>query len=186
MKKLMFLLLLTTCFIFCDKKGTEPEPVKLGSLKVSFELVQMTSPRPSYQTVIWLTDESGNFLKSSYVSEWLAYTGYKRGNVCPDWVSAANWEDVTESEFDAVTGATPTTSQNSIIIDCQKAGLKSGKVNCCIETHTVEDYNILFKALFSLGSKAETVTPEPIYIPSKHEETSDALRNVKFEYTPAQ
>ncbi len=185
MKKLSILFIIATMFLFCDKKSTEPDPVKPGSLKVSFELVQVSYPRPSYQTVIWLTDKDDQFIQSFFVSEWLAFNGYSRGDVCSKWVNVANWGDVSQDVFDAATGATPSTSENSMTIDCHKAGLEPGKIHCYIETHIVEDYNVYYKAEITLGSKAVSVTPEPTYVPEKHAETGDVLVNVLYEYTPS-
>lgn len=133
--------------ISCVKDMTTPEqePVSLGLLKIKFKLNPAKEITPSFQTMIWLEDEKGDFVTSLLVSDWTAYGGYKFENVCPTWNKKANWKDVSDEKLDAVTRATPNPflGADSIIVDCAQLGLNPGIYKCRIETHIKKEYNII-------------------------------------------
>jgi len=183
--KIILFTLFTMIFLSaCEKKSTEPEkePVKLGLLKISYELKKISIVVPSYQTVAWLQDGDGKFFKSLFVSEWLAYGGYNYDEICPTWNKKADWKNVSESQFDAVTAATPRIGHRSILIDCEQQELTAGIINVNIETHIVENYNVLYSANVEIGSVPVSVQPEAVYIPEKHARAGDVLTDVQFEY----
>lgn len=170
----------------CSKKATEPESPKiekLGMLDISYSLDLLWDPMPTRQTVIWLEKSDGTFVRSLFVSTWLAYGGYSHANVCPSWNDKADWENITKEEFDAVTAATPEAGEESLFsFDFESSGLNAGSYVCNIETHIVGDYNIKYSSTIDVANKAQVLNPESIYIPSKHEIAGDYLHDVIMEY----
>ncbi len=137
-------------FSFCEKRITKNEIKQndgdLGFINISYRFEQVEDPVPSYQTAVWLKDEEGHYLKPIYISEWLAYLGHQYDNICPTWNQAAEWQNVYDSLFDAVTSTTVPVGPDSIGFSFEAVGLIAGVVKVNIETHNVEDYNIRYSA----------------------------------------
>ena len=78
-----------------------------GILEISFDFVRGTTPASS-QFAVWIEDSSGNLVKTLYVTNFTANGGYaKRKESIPTWVSKAKPSVLTETELDAISGATP-------------------------------------------------------------------------------
>lgn len=131
--------------------GPNPNEPLEGYLEIRFRLNESKDPEPSYQTVIWLEKENGEYMKSLLVSEYLAYGGYEKPEICSDWSRAADWGNVPEALFDAVTGATPPVEENTLRVDCKKEGILPGVYRYCVQTHVVEAYNILYQGRIEIG-----------------------------------
>ena len=122
-------------------------------------------------------------MRSLFVSDWLAFGGYNHSYVCPSWNAKADWGNVSKEEFDAVTSATPEAGEESTLtFDCEASGLKAGMYKCLIETHITGDYNIKYSGDISVKDKANSVNPDPVYLPEKHEIAGDFLHDVRMEY----
>lgn len=90
----------------CASGGPGPGPAT-GTLEIHYRLAGASGDlQPSYQTSIWLENSEGERVRSLLVSEWLAYSGHNHDGVCPTWQAVADWENVSEADFDAVTRAT--------------------------------------------------------------------------------
>jgi len=74
--------------VFCLFTGFTNADVK--KLEVTFQLNQMENFVPSNQLVIWLERPDGSFVKTLFISEYLAYGGYNLPEICSDWTSKAN------------------------------------------------------------------------------------------------
>jgi len=166
----------------CTNWGQE-KPAK-GTLQISWELADSEdkSVVPSYQTVIWLQNDNADTIKSVLVSEYLSYGGYNDTTICTDWIKVADWDNALEETFDAVTKATPPIGPDTISIDCKSENIFPGTYNYFIETHIVENYNILYKGKITIGKKPATSTAEHVYIPQKHPVSGDVLKNVSAKY----
>jgi hypothetical protein len=168
-------------------KSTAPDnqpPVNPGMVEITYQLAQVTGPVPTYQTVIWLEDADSQFVKSLFVSGWLAYGGYayQRYTICPSWNSKADWQNISAEEFDVATGATPIIGQNSFNFGFKENNLKSGKYICNIETHISENYNIRYSGEIIVKSDIFSVVPIPYFIPEQHPQAGDVLYDVKMKY----
>lgn len=83
-----------------------------GVLEVSFDFARSTT-LASNQFAIWIEDSNSNLVKTIYVTNFTANGGYaRRKESLPTWVSKAKPAELTESEIDAVTGATPRTGRH--------------------------------------------------------------------------
>jgi len=183
-KLLLFIFPLVGFFCTTTTDPEEHSPNEPGYIEISYQLIQVTDPVPSYQTVIWLENADSQFVKSVFVSDWLAYGGYayQRYTICPSWNSKANWQDVSMEEFDAATGATPKIGQNSTNFGFKENELESGTYICNIETHITANYNIRYSGEIIAKSDTFSVVPIPYYIPEKHPQAGDVLYDVKMKY----
>lgn len=179
-------LLLVFLLITCKKKSTEPTPpenITPGTLSVSFYLNELWDPTPTRQTVIWLEDTDGNFVRSLFVSAWLAYGGYSHTEVCPLWNAKADWGNVDKEEFDAVAQATPDWGATTIeTFSLDSLEVEVGEYLCRIETHIKDEYNISYTGTIEVAKENNTVSPEPVYSPSEHEQAGALLNSVEMIY----
>jgi hypothetical protein len=169
-----------------------PPPVKegavpaTGELEISYQFNPGKGVEPSYQVAFWLEDEQGKFVKSVLVAEYLSYGGFSDPRICPDWSKVAEWEDVPEQEFDAVTRPTPPVGGHTLKIDCRERGIPPGSYFYCVQVHIVENYNVLYKGQIRIGEKADESLAKPSYAPEKHPEGGDVLSDVKARYIPSE
>lgn len=189
-------LLILACVILlsfcgCGKEGTAKDVPAKGFIKISFQINEtdivvegeegestVTIP----QTVAWLEDENGKYVKSMFVSEWLSYGGYKRPVVCVTWSRLADWANASSEEFDAVTQATPYYGDNELVIDCGKRGLSAGTYYYCVEAYVTDEYNILYRGQIKIGGKNNENIAEVKYIPDKFPLSENMLCEVKAQY----
>jgi hypothetical protein len=166
----------------------DPTPVSAqpadGTLEIFFLFNKAEGVVPSYQIAIWLEDEEGKYVKTLFVSQYLAGSGLVHEGICPDWVKQAHWEKVDEAEFDAVTRPTPPMGANAMKFDCQKKALRPGMYRFCVQAHINEDYNILYRGKVSLGQDASEGRAEAFYSPKKHPLASEILCDVRAKYVP--
>ena len=185
MYKLFFLVIFTALFFTCSREISGPEEQvieKLGRLDVQYTIKKVDEITSTRQTVLWLEDEHGNFVKSLFVSDWLAWGGYSHNFVCPTWNQKTNWPNISEEEFDAVTGPTPRAGEHQVSIDLSQIDIEPGVFICNIETHIENNYNIRYSVGMPLKGNAVSATPSPTYIPELHPQAGDLLYDVLFDY----
>lgn len=150
-------------------------------LNVSFELNEREEYPRSDQLVIWLEKPDGAFVKSLYVSEYLSYGGYNDPDICPGWTTKANWEEASQEEFDAVTGATPAIGPVQMKVTLPADQLPKGAYNILIEVHQTTDYNELYTGLLQVSRRRYNNQLEVSYKPERYpRSTYDVLSNVKI------
>ena len=183
--KIFFLMLCFGVFLNSCKLGSCGQSSGPGDefIAISYELNQTPGVAPSYQTVVWLEDANGVYLKSVLVSEYLAYGGYRKPKICSIWSRISNWAGVSRSEFDAVTAATPDIGENTVIIDCKEQNLSPGVYYYCVQTHIIEDYDILYRGRIEIGKENVKSVAKVEYIPGKCEGAENALGDVKARYS---
>ena len=64
---------------------------KNRTIELSFQLNNAESFVPSDQMVVWMEQSDRSFVKTLYISEYLAYGGITLNFVCPDWFGRSNW-----------------------------------------------------------------------------------------------
>ncbi len=177
--KLVLLTILTGCCIF----GLAAEPAD-GTLQISYAFSTAQGLEPSYQIAIWLEKEDGQFVRSLFISEYLAYGGFNDPTICPEWTKIAGWDKATEAEYDAVSKPTPPIGSHTLKIDCKARGIVPGTYVYCVEVHIVENFNILYKGKIAIGGTAAEDTAVASYIPRKHESAGDVISGVSAKYIP--
>jgi hypothetical protein len=155
-----------------------------GILEVSFLFNKAEEVVPSYQTAIWLEGENGGFVKTLFVSQFLAGAGTSLEVLCPDWIKQAHWEKVDEAEFDAVTRPTPPIGSNSLKFDCLSKGILPGTYYFCVQAHINANFNILYRGRIAVGGGASEGAAEAFYSPKKHPLASEILSDVRAKYVP--
>jgi len=178
---LLRVFILSSLLITCSSNTKEPAK---GSITINYKLNQVEGVEPSYQTVVWLEDLNGNYIKSFLVSEYLSYGGYNDSTICPNWSIPANWDSVSDENFDAVTGATPSIGQNELKIGLEREKLPAGKYRYCIQTHIIEQYNILYYGEIEIGGESDKNFATQDFTPDKHPLAFNVLENVAAEYIP--
>lgn len=172
------ILLLWLLFTGCDKSE-----FVTGFLEIEYQLIPGQSEVvPSYQTVIWLEDQRGDYVKSLLVSEYLSYGGYHDSTICPTWQAQVDWDNVPEAEFEAVTRATPPIGMNHLKIELAPIQLPPGNYRFLVETHIQEKYNVLYAGEIELGRKPNESSATVQYVPTEHPLAGEVLRNVKAKY----
>lgn len=168
--------------------GPQPTDGSLGRLEISFTLTGANDLglefEPSYQTVVWLEDEAGVYVKTLLVSEYLSYGGYEEPEICPRWSRSSDWGNVSETLFDSVTQATPPVGANRIAVDCSDEKLEAGVYHYCVQTHIMEEDNILFRGRIEIGGAATESRAAASRSPDKHPAARNLLCDVNARYTP--
>jgi hypothetical protein len=166
-------------FMFsCSEKDNSAD----GYIDVSYDFVAPKELEPSFQTVIWMETENGDYLKTFMVTEYLSMGGYEDTMTCPDWVSKVDWKDVPDEEYDAITTPTPPIGTNHLKIDCKKEKITAGKYRFCIQTHIEDDYNILYCGSIEINNKPADAVIKKKYIPDVYEGAENVLTNVSIKY----
>ena len=169
--------------LLCAQTTPATKPAA-GTLEISFLFNKAEGVVPSYQIAMWLEDEEGRYVKTLFVSEYLAGPGISLEVVCPDWVKQARWDKVADSEFDAATHPTPPVGANTMKFDCGKRGIAPGNYRFCVQAHIHENYNILYRGRIVLGQGATEGVAEAFYSPRKHPLAAGILYNVRARYLP--
>ncbi len=159
------------------------DPVE-GTLQISYAFSTAQGLEPSYQIAIWLEKEDGQFVKSLFISEYLAYGGFSDPTICPEWSKIAGWDKATQAEYDAVSKPTPPIGSNTLKVDCKARGIAPGTYVYCVEVHIVESFNILYKGKIAIGEAAAEDTAVATYVPSKHESAGNVIHSVSAKYIP--
>ena len=178
------ILLIVTSIGLLLSLGSEGEEPCKGSLEISFRLNSADTDEviPTYQTVVWLETPNGVYVRSLLVSEYMSYGGFMQPEVCPRWHTVADWETNYETEMDAVTAATPGLDETVLTFSCEQEQFKPGLYKYNVQTHIVEDFNILFTGEIRIGGEENENLADAAYSPSKYAGAERVLDNVKARY----
>jgi hypothetical protein len=159
------------------------EPAE-GFFEISFQLNPADTEEfaPSYQTVAWLETLEGKYVRSLLVSEYMSYGGFMEPELCPRWHEVSDWEVNYEEEMDAVTAATPGLDETVLTFDCREETLIPGVYKYCVQTHIVEDYNILYTGEIRIGGDENENVAEVTFTPSENPDANKVLTEVKARY----
>ncbi len=164
-------LLMTGCHSFGPGERT---------LSISFTMNEREEYPRSDQLVIWLEKADGTFFKTLFVSEYLSYGGFNDPDICPDWSSVANWMEASETEFDAVTAATPQVGPVLKEIVLSKEELPRGDYILFLEVHLTADYNELYSGKIRIPRRDATTPLEVSYRPERyHDATYNVLSDLR-------
>lgn len=150
-------------------------------INVSFQLNESENYPRSDQLVIWLEKPDGTFVKTLFVSEYLSYGGYNDPDICPDWSSNTLWEEVSEEEFDALTGATPSIGLVEKNLSLSDEQLPRGDYVVFVEVHLTADFNELYSGNIRVSGRKSEAHLEASYKPEKYHKASyDVLSDVRI------
>ena len=142
---------------------TEPAaPIELsGEMVIFFDYVRQ-SGSASNQHAVWIEDMDGNIIKTLFASRWTANGGYRtRPDSIALWAGRADLANMTKSEVDAVSGATPGTGSLSYAWDLTDMGgntVAPGDYVFFVEGTLRWKNFVLYSGVITLG--AEPVTAQ--------------------------
>ena len=177
------LLLLTSIVLPLPPSFAGEQPCG-GTLEISFRLNSADTDEvvPSYQTVVWLETPEGEYVRSLLVSEYMSYGGFLLPEVCSRWHQVSDWETNYEHEMDAVTSATPGLEETVLTFGCDKEKFEPGLYRYNVQTHIMEDYNILYTGEIRIGGEENENVADAIYSPSQYAGAEKVLESVRARY----
>lgn len=181
--KYSYLLLWKACFfsilfLFLCFYSKPCEAAKGKELVFSFQIDNKEKVNPSYCMAIWLESLDGNYVKTLYASDWLAYGGYTVEGVCPIWVEKSNWATNADELPDAISGATPVVGAREMRFQWNKKELPAGRYIYKIEVHLAADFNEIYSGEIEFGKASSRSEAKVDYFPKKHEEIAELLSDV--------
>ena len=124
-------------------------------LVITFDFVSQ-SGYASNQFAVWIEDLEGNFVKTLYATRYTANGGYRnRPDSIPTWVRKSNLVDMSKSEVDAITSATPRSGTLSYLWDmADKDGVPvpSGEYKFFVEGSLRWKNRVLYSGVVDIGS----------------------------------
>ena len=180
--RVLHILLILPVTVFTMMSCSGENNLAEGYIELTYDFNAPKTIEPSFQTVIWLENAQGKYIKSLLVSEYLSFGGYEDTLICPDWNGLVDWENMSDEEYDAITAATPPVGSNTFKIDCSKEKLLPDEYRVCIQTHIRDEYNILYCGKIEIGKNAQEGKVKRIYIPNLLPETENVLTNVFLKY----
>lgn len=122
---------------------------------ISYQMEDVKEYTPSYQLTIWLEKTDGTFVKTLFVSDYLAYGGYLEYGICPSWSKKAGWGMVTKEELDAVSGATPESGDVKMKLKFSSDEIPDGEYQLFVQVHLQGNLNETYKGEVKLISGKE-------------------------------
>jgi len=163
---------------------TEAVTTEVGTLGVQFNFMPPGEVYPTYDTAIWLEDQSGELVKTLFVSQVLSDDEYDAGDICPDWAKKADWGNQERAVVDAVTEVTPLIGGEEKYFDLAALGVPSGTYVFLFEAHMIDEYNVLFRGEVSVGDTSNEVSLERVYVPEKWEGNQTLVDSIRAVYFP--
>jgi hypothetical protein len=159
MKKLLFVLLLSTLVLICTRAQQNSSQTSQGqsAAELSFSFTRL-SGSASIQFAVWVEDAQGKFIKTLYATKYTANGGWKRRETSiPIWVRKSGLSNLTDAQIDAVTGATPRTGTLTYTwdgTDSKGAPVPAGEYFLFLEGTLRWENQVLYKAPIRFGSGA--------------------------------
>ena len=141
----------------------------------------------SSQYAFWIEDMDGNYIDTIYVTQWTAQGGFSyRPLSIPQWVSVANPANMSSTEIDAISGATPFSGDYKITWDFTDRNgnpVTGTQLRYFIEGTMNNNDDVIFSGIIELGSEKWEETPTPIFsFPDS--EYKNMLTNVSVAFFP--
>jgi|GEM_PF-2233286 len=171
-----------------------------GAIEISFRINDPLrypddEPLDDPQTVVWLEDARGRYIRSLLVSDWTAMEGWeekvklsdgtKVKEVCPQWQQASHWpENHSKEVIDAVTKATPETGAHTVSIKCSELKLTAGTYRYRVQTSVAPRHSIICTGEIDIGAGPAESTAAVVYDPEMHKDAGAVLSEVKARFTP--
>ena len=169
-----------------ENNNSSPESKSEGTLTVNLNFTHGNT-LASNQYAIWVEDNDGNLVRTIFVTAFTGNGGYeRRKDACPTWVSKAHPSDLSDTEVDAFTGATPSNGRHSYTWDGKDDKgnyVKAGTYKIFVEGTLYWSSRVLYEGSFNYGGKDQNVTLTPSF--SSDDDTNrDMLTQVTAKYTP--
>ena len=142
----------------------------------------------SSQYAIWIEDMDGNYINTLYVTGYTAKEGYhRRPKSIPQWVSAASPSEMSTSEIDAISGATPRSGDYRVYWDFTDSNgnqVTGTEYRFFFEATMYNDDDVMYTGIITIGNSEWTQNPIPEYsVPNS--EYKEMITNVRVAYYPS-
>ena len=166
-----------------NNNGTDISVTATGEVVISFYYTRQSGPA-SNQHAVWIEDVDGQLIKTLFASRWTAEGGYAtRPDSIALWAKRAGLADMSSTEVDAVSGATPATGLQSYtwdLTDTYGNPVPQGKYILFVEGTLRWKNFVLYRGEITIGNEPVNIQFEPQF----HYESSDryeALTNDSTE-----
>jgi len=137
-----------------------------GEVIISFDYTRQSGPA-SNQHAIWIEDMDGNIVKTLFASRWTADGGFStRPDSIALWAGRAGLADLSKSEVDAFSGATPRTGAQSYtwdLTDSNGETVLQGDYMIFVEGTLRWKNFVLFSGIITIGDTPITIHPDPVF-----------------------
>lgn len=172
MKKICLLCVVSLATLWGMATSCTSESHEGKSVEITFDYVKKAGPG-SNQYAVWIENEKSEVVKTLFVTSFTTKgriregepikRGYTYRPTCvPTWVTNVKAAEMTDTELDAFTGATPKEGgvQTFTWDFTDNAGNKVAKGNykVCIEATLKNEYRILYVGTFSTKDKAGEIS----------------------------
>ena len=125
-------------------------------LEVSFTYTKQRIVASS-QYAFWIEDMDGNYIDTVYVTQWTAAGGFSyRPHSIPQWVSVAQPSGKSDTEVDAISGATPRNGEYVVVWDfTDRYGnpVTGSEFRFFFEGTMNNDDNVLYSGIISVAQR---------------------------------
>ena len=168
-----------------EQAPTGQSEADVKGITVSFDYKRMNT-MASNQFAIWVEDSDGKVVKTITVTDFTAARGgyLDRSDTLSSWVKSAEPDKMSDSEIDAVSGATPNSGRLEYqwdLTDNTGKRIESGVYTVKLEATLYWSSNVLYSAQIDLSQpiSGELVTTEKRSKPDNME-NQDMITNVKM------
>jgi len=141
----------------------------------------------SSQYAIWIEDMDGNYINTVYVTRYTAIEGYhRRPKSIPIWVSAARPSDRSQTEIDAISGATPRSGEYRVYWDFTDRNgnpVTETEFRYFFEATMYNDDDVMYSGTMQIGNDAWEQFPTPEYT-NPNSDFKAMITNVRIAYYP--
>lgn len=193
-KGVLFSLFVIICFcIFNIFVFAEDKPILKNStitdsckVKVSFVFLRQ-SGMASNQFAVWIEDDTGEYIKTLYVTRFTAKGGWRyRSNSIPLWVNVVQVAKLSDKQIDSITSATPSAGNLTYLWDCKdynNNAVPAGKYRYYVEGTLRRDRRVLYTGTINIGGSAQQSKAKSKFFGNNTEERN-MITNVVAEYYP--
>jgi len=145
----------------------------------------------SNQVAVWIEDGQGKLVKTIFATDFMAMRkGRKiRPQCCPEWVKAADLENMSDEEIDAISGATQKPGKTVLTWDCTDTKGKPvppGAYLYKVEGNIAMEQRVVWTGGIVVGKTASTSAAFPLFMPDARKTTPTLLADVAARFSPAE
>jgi len=178
------LLLLTAASVVVFGQSQAPT----GGVSISFRFSSLAR-MASNQYAIWIEDENGGFVRTVFVTDFVARRGgwRFRPQALPRWTNAAHVGDVSPSEIDAMSGATPDDGSYRVswdLRDLRGKVVPSGTYRYLIEANIYWENRVLWSGTLQIGNGPQESHATATFSSPDAEQMGAVISDVAASYMP--
>ena len=190
MKQIFLTVLLAVLVLSCagaqqqSQQSSAAATAATAAAEITFTFTRQ-SGAASNQYAVWIEDTQGHHVKTLYATRWTANGGYlTRPTSIPIWVRIFNLANMSRSQIDAVSGATPSTGTVTYTWDGTNsagAAVPAGDYVLVLEGTLRWENQVYYRAPFHLGQGAATPQVNIEYISGDRDTTAERamIRDVR-------